>query len=77
MSQWLLPENLEESPEDPKKDPTEVKEEMEKISLCDVPNKIYPNLEKIFVNLLADSGYPGIKFEKKIDFTELYKKKSN
>ena len=53
------------------------KKEMEKIILCDVPNKIYPNLEKIFVNLLADSGYPGIKFEKKIDFTELYKKKSN
>ena len=53
------------------------KKEMEKIILCDVPNKIYPNLERIFVNLLTDSGYPGIKFEKKIDFTELYKKKSN
>tara|TARA_B110001452_G_C15107263_1_gene386019 strand:+ start:431 stop:853 length:423 start_codon:yes stop_codon:yes gene_type:complete len=53
------------------------KKEMEKIILCDVPNKIYPNLERIFINLLADSGYPGIKFEKKIDFTELYKKKSN
>ena len=53
------------------------KEEMEKIILCDVPNKIYPDLEKIFLNLLNDSGYPGIKFEKKIDFVELYKKKSN
>ena len=53
------------------------KKEMEKIILCDVPNKIYPNLERIFLNLLTDSGYPGIKFEKKIDFTELYKKKSN
>ena len=53
------------------------KKEMEKIILCDVPNKIYPNLEKIFLNLLIDSGYPGIKFEKKIDFTELYKQKSN
>ena len=52
------------------------KKEMEKIILCDVPNKIYPNLEKIFLNLLTDSGYPGIKFEKKIDFTELYKKRS-
>ena len=53
------------------------KKEMEKIVLCDVPNKIYPTLEKIFLNLLTDSGYPGIKFEKKIDFTELYKQRSN
>ena len=50
---------------------------MEKIILCDVPNKIYPNLERIFLNLLTDSGYPGIKFEKKVDFTELYKQKAN
>jgi len=53
------------------------KKEMEKIILCDVPNKIYPDLEKIFLNLLTDSGYPGIKFEKKVDFTELYKQKVN
>ena len=53
------------------------KKVMEKIILCDVPNKIYPDLEKIFLNLLTDSGYPGIKLEKKIDFTELYKKKAN
>ena len=53
------------------------KKEMEKIILCDVPNKIYPDLERIFLNLLTDSGYPCIKFEKKVDFTELYKKKSN
>ena len=53
------------------------KKEMEKIILCDVPNKIYPNLERIFLNLLTDSGYPGIKFEKKVDFIELYKQRSN
>ena len=53
------------------------KKEMEKIILCDVPNKIYPDLERIFLNLLTDSGYPGIKFEKKVDFTELYKQRSN
>jgi preprotein translocase subunit SecB len=53
------------------------KEEMAKIILCDVPNKIYPNLERIFLNLLTDSGYPGIKFEKKIDFIELYKQRAN
>ena len=53
------------------------KKELEKIILCDVPNKIYPNLEKIFLDLLTGSGYPGIKFEKKIDFTELYKQRAN
>ena len=53
------------------------KKELEKIILCDVPNKVYPTLEKIFLNLLTDSGYPGIKFEKKVNFTELYKQKSN
>ena len=53
------------------------KKEMEKIILCDVPNKIYPNLEKIFLNLLTDSGFPGIKLEKKVNFTELYKQRSN
>ena len=51
--------------------------EMEKIILCDVPNEIYPNLEKIFLNLLTDSGFPGIKLGKKINFTELYKQRSN
>ena len=53
------------------------KKEMEKIILCDVPNKIYPDLERIFLNLLTDSGYPGIKLEKKINFTELYKQRAN
>ena len=53
------------------------KKEMEKIILCEVPNKIYPDLERIFLNLLTDSGYPGIEFEKKINFTELYKQRSN
>jgi preprotein translocase subunit SecB len=51
------------------------KKEMEKIILCDVPNKIYPDLERIFLNLLRDSGYPGIKFGKKVDFTELFKQR--
>jgi len=53
------------------------KKDMEKLILCDVPNKIYPELEKIFLNLISDSGFPGIKFEKKIDFTKLYKEKNN
>ena len=53
------------------------KKEMEKIILCDVPNKIYPDLERIFLNLLTDSGYPGIKIEKRVNFTELFKERSN
>ncbi len=53
------------------------KKEMEKIILCDVQVKIYPDLEKTFLNLLHDSGYPGIKFEKKVDFEQLYNQKFN
>ena len=53
------------------------KKEMEKIILCDVPKKIYPDLERIFLNLLTDSGYPGIKIEKRVNFTELFKERSN
>jgi len=53
------------------------KKELEKIILCDVQNKIYPNLEKAFLNLLHNSGYPEIKLDKQINFTELYKQKSN
>ena len=48
---------------------------IEKIILCEVQNKIYNNLEKVFINLLSDSGYPGIKIEKKIDFEKLYNQK--
>ena len=51
------------------------KKELEKILLCDVQNKIYPNLKKIFVNLLENSGFPGIKFDKKVDFNKLYNEK--
>ena len=50
---------------------------IEKIVLCDVQNKIYPSLERIFINLLTDSGYPGVKIQKKIDFNDLYNKRSN
>ena len=53
------------------------KKDLEKILLCDVQNKIYLNLEKTFLNLLHNSGFPEIKLDKKIDFTELYKQKSN
>ncbi len=53
------------------------KKELEKIILCDVQDLIYPDLEKAILNLLHDSGYPGVKFEKKINFEQLYQNRSN
>ena len=50
---------------------------IQKIVLCDVQKEIYPEIEKALLNLLHTSGYPNIKFEKKIDFEELYNKKFN
>ena len=53
------------------------KKDLEKIILCDVPTAIYPDLENSFLNLIHNSGHPGIKIEKKIDFNKLYKEKFN
>jgi len=53
------------------------KEELKKILLCDVQNKIYPNLEKIFLNILNNSGFPKVKFDKKVDFNQLYNEQPN
>ena len=53
------------------------KKDLEKIILCDVQNQIYPNLERAFLNLLHNSGFPEIKLEKKIDFNKLYNEKFN
>ena len=58
-------------------DDVKEKKELERIILCDVQNKIYPNLEKSFLDLLHNSGYPGVKFEKKVDFENLYNQKFN
>ena len=53
------------------------KKDFEKIILCDVPTKIYPELEKSFLNLVHNSGHPTIKLEKKIDFNKLYNERFN
>ena len=53
------------------------KKELEKIILCDVQIEIYPELEKSFLNLLHNSGYPNVKFERKIDFEKLYNQRLN
>ena len=47
---------------------------LQKIILCDIQKEIYPELEKALLNLLHTSGFPNIKFEKKVDFDELYNK---
>ena len=53
------------------------KKDLEKIILCDVQNIIYPNLEKTFLNLIHNSGFPKVTIDKKINFTELYKQRAN
>ena len=50
---------------------------LQRIILCDVQKEIYPELENALLNLLHTSGYPNIKFEKKVDFDELYNKQFN
>lgn len=53
------------------------KDELEKILLCEVPVKIYPSVEKALTNLLNDSGYPDVKFDKAVDFEKLYERRIN
>ena len=58
-------------------DDVKEKKDMERIILCDVPTKIYPDLENSFLNLIHNSGHPSIKIEKKIDFEKLYNERFN
>ena len=53
------------------------KKELQKIILCDVQNEIFSKLEKTLINMITDSGYPGVKFDKKVDFTKLFNEKFN
>jgi len=53
------------------------KKDLEKIVLCDVPNTIYPDLKKSFLDMMHNSGHPNVKLDKKIDFTKLYLEKNN
>ena len=53
------------------------KKELEKIILCDVQTAIYPDLEKSLLDLIHNSGYPEVKFEKKVNFEELYNQRLN
>ena len=53
------------------------KKELQKIILCDIQNEIFPKLEKTLINMITDSGFPGVKFDKKVDFTKLFNEKFN
>ena len=53
------------------------KNQLEKILLCEVQKEIYPKLESIFVKLINDTGFSGVKFDKKIDFEKLYNDRLN
>ena len=53
------------------------KKDLQKIVLCDVPTEIYTELEKILINLISGSGYPNIKFDKKVDFNKLFNERFN
>ena len=53
------------------------KEELQRIFLRDVPNEIYPEIEKIFIDIIKLCSYPELKLEKKINFTELFEKNIN
>ena len=52
------------------------KKELEKIILCDVQKKIKSNIEKVFTDLIINSGFTGISF-KNIDFEKLYNSRFN
>jgi preprotein translocase subunit SecB len=49
---------------------------LEEIILVKVPNEIYPEIRSLFVLLFEKSGFNKIKIEEKIDFKELYLKRS-
>ena len=53
------------------------KKELEKIILCDVQVEIYPYIEKTLLELLHNSGYPNVQFEKKVNFEDLFNSRLN
>tara|TARA_B100001996_G_scaffold272530_1_gene213486 strand:- start:1584 stop:2006 length:423 start_codon:yes stop_codon:yes gene_type:complete len=55
----------------------ESKKELEKIVLIDVPTEVYPTLYDIFIYLFSQAGVKNISIAKDVNFSELYKKKTN
>ena len=53
------------------------KKELEKLIVCDLQIKIYPSLEKIFLDILHSACLHDVKFNKKFDFEKLYSERLN
>ncbi len=53
------------------------KEELQKILLCDVQEKVFPDVKKTFLNFIHSSGYKNVSFDKEINFEELYNQQFN
>tara|TARA_Y100001958_G_C20942694_1_gene348488 strand:+ start:72 stop:491 length:420 start_codon:yes stop_codon:yes gene_type:complete len=51
------------------------KKEIEKIILVKVPDQIYKQLRKIFIDLFENSGFKDIKISENVNFDELHKMK--
>ena len=52
------------------------KKSLEEIILIKVPNEIYPEIRSLFILLFEKSGFNKVKIEEKIDFKELFLKKT-
>ena len=48
-----------------------------KIVLCDLQKIVYPKIEKIFLDIIKNAGYPKMSLDKKVDFEKLYNDKFN
>ena len=58
------------------KDLTE-KKRLEEIILIEIPNKIYPELRKVFIFIFENSGFREIKIDQIVDFKKLYLSRKN
>ena len=58
------------------KDLTE-KKRLEEIILIEIPNKIYPELRRVFIFIFESSGFREIKIDQVVDFKKLYLSRKN
>ena len=53
------------------------KKKLEEIILIEIPNKIYPELRKVFIFIFESSGFREIKIDQVVDFKKLYLSRKN
>ncbi len=53
------------------------KKKLEEIILIEIPNKIYPELRKVFIFIFENSGFREIKIDPNVDFKKLYLSRKN